>query len=85
MLKAVNDNLVLEVSEDKSEYQENGIWLPYTLKGDSHEHKVLSVGPDVKRVKVGMTVLADKYKGEKVDLKGQEYLLIKESELLAII
>jgi chaperonin GroES len=64
---------------------EGGIFVPTNLQGNTHEHKVIAVGPDVGNVKVGDTVLSDKYKGVETKLDHINYIIIKENELLAIV
>jgi chaperonin GroES len=72
----------------------SGLVLPDTSSEKPQEGSVLSVGPgrvldNGKRVemevKSGDTVLFAKYAGTEVKLDGEEYLVIRESDLLAIV
>jgi len=72
----------------------SGIVLPDTAKEKPQEGEVLAVGPgkvldNGKRitleVKVGQRVLFAKYSGTEVKIEGEEYLLLRESDILGII
>jgi len=71
-----------------------GIFLPDTAKEKPQEGTVVAVGPgrlDEKgnriplEVKVGDTVLFAKYAGTEVKLDDTEYLILRESDILAIL
>jgi chaperonin GroES len=71
-----------------------GIVLPETAKEKPQNGKVLAVGPgerddDGKRipmdVKEGDTVLFAKYSGTEIKLDGKKVLILRESDLLAIV
>jgi len=62
-----------------------GIYVPDTAKEKPQKGKVEAVGTEVKHVKVGDTVLFDKYSGTKVTLENNEYLIIKEEDILGIV
>ncbi len=78
-------------SEEKTK---SGIVLPDSAKEKPQEGKVIAVGKgaiDEKgnkipmEVKVGNVVLYSKYSGTEVKIDGQEHLIIKESDVLAIV
>jgi chaperonin GroES len=78
----------------KEETTRSGIVLPDTASEKPQEGSVLAVGPgrvldSGKRVeldvKTGDTVLFAKYAGTEVKLDGEEYLVIREPDLLAIV
>ena len=78
-------------SEEKTK---SGIVLPDSAKEKPQEGKVLAVGKGAKdekgniismEVKVGDVVLYSKYSGTEVKINGQEHLIIKESDVLAIV
>ena len=92
-LKPLGDRVVVE-REEAQEKTAGGIVLPDTASEKPQEGSVLSVGPgrvldNGKRVemevKSGDTVLFAKYAGTEVKLDGEEYLVIRESDLLAIV
>jgi chaperonin GroES len=92
-LKPLGDRLVVEPIE-REERTASGIILPETAKEKPQEGKVLAAGPgrtddDGKRipmdVKVGDTVLYAKYAGTEVKINDKKLLILKESDVLAIV
>ena len=80
-----------DVSEDKTS---GGIIIPDTAKEKPHEGKVVAVGPGrtdengeiIKmNVKVGDNVLYSKYGGTELKYEGEEYIIMSESDILAIL
>ncbi|GAB7387791.1 co-chaperone GroES [Bacillaceae bacterium] len=92
MIKPLGDRVVIEVLE-KEEKTESGIVLPDTAKEKPQEGKVVAVGQgryeNGKRipleVEVGNTVIFSKYAGTEVKVDGKEYLIMRESDILAIV
>ena len=91
--KPLGDRVVVK-PKPKDEMTSSGIVLPDTASDKPQEGSILSVGPgrvldNGKRVemevKVGDTVLFAKYGGTEVKLEGEDYLVIRESDLLAIV
>jgi chaperonin GroES len=92
-IKPLGDRIVLKVVEAE-EKTASGIVLPDTAKEKPQQGKVLAVGPgkysdDGKllpmSVKEGDTVLFAKYAGTEIKYKGEELLILRESDLLAIV
>jgi chaperonin GroES len=92
-LKPLGDRLVVEPME-KEERTASGIILPETAKEKPQEGTVLAAGPgrtddDGKRipmdVKVGDVVLYAKYAGTEVKIDDKKLLILKESDILAIV
>ena len=92
-LKPLGDRLVVEPLE-KEEKTASGIILPETAKEKPQEGTVLAAGPgrtddDGKRipmdVKTGDVVLYAKYAGTEVKIDDKKLLIIKESDILAIV
>ncbi len=92
-LKPLSDRLVVEPTE-KEERTASGIILPETAKEKPQEGTVLAAGPgrtddDGKRipmdVKVGDVVLYAKYAGTEVKIDDKKLLILKESDILAIV
>jgi len=92
-LKPLADRLVVEPVE-KEERTASGIILPETAKEKPQEGTVLAAGPgrtdeDGKRiamdVKVGDMVLYAKYAGTEVKIDDKKLLILKESDILAIV
>lgn len=92
-LKPLEDRVVVEPkkAEDKTA---SGIILPDTAQEKPQEATIVAVGPGkasdsgtiVKMtVKVGDSVLYGKYSGSEVTVDGKEYLIMRESDILAIL
>ena len=62
-----------------------GLYIPDAAKEKPQRGKIEAVGNEVKSVKVGDTVLFDKYSGSKINLENQDYLILKEEDILGII
>ena len=91
--KPLGDRLLIKPGKSE-EKTKSGIVLPDSAKEKPQEGKVISVGKGVKddkgnitpmEVKVGDTVLYSKYSGTEVKIDGEEHLIIKESDVLAIV
>lgn len=76
----------------KEEVSKGGLILPDTAKEKPQEGMIVAVGPgrmseDGKRiameVKVGEKVLFAKYAGTEIKLDGEEYLILRESDIVA--
>jgi chaperonin GroES len=67
----------------------SGIIIPDTAKEKPQNGVVVATGPGKKdepnTVKVGDNVLYGKYSGTEVTIDGQEYLIMRESDILAIV
>lgn len=92
-LKPLGNRVVVE-PEEQEEITAGGIVLPETAKEKPQKGNVLSVGPgerdeDGKRIPMdvapGDKVLFAKYAGTEIKVEGQKLLILKESDLLAIV
>jgi len=92
-LKPLGDRVVVEPIEQE-DVTMGGIVLPETAKEKPQKGTVLSIGPgardeDGKRiamdVQVNDTVLFAKYAGTEIKIEGKKYLILRESDLLAIV
>ncbi len=92
-LKPLADRLVVEPIE-REETTASGIYVPETAKEKPQEGKVIAVGPGRKDdegeripmdIAEGDRVLFAKYGGTEVKLEDQKYLILKESDVLAIL
>ncbi|MBV6395899.1 MAG: 10 kDa chaperonin [Anaerolineales bacterium] len=92
-LKPLGDRLVVEPIEQE-EVTAGGIVLPETAKEKPQQGKVLAAGPGARDedgeriemdVKVGDKVLYAKYSGTEFKLDGKKLLILRESDLLAIL
>lgn len=94
MLKPLGDRVILKVVE-KEEVTKGGILLPDTAsKEKPQEGKVIEVGSGkvlengqkvALEVKKGDKVIFAKYAGAEVKVQGEEYLILSEKDILAII
>jgi chaperonin GroES len=91
--RPLHDRVILKRIEEK-EAIKGGIIIPDTAKEKPMEGEVISVGPgkmmeDGKRspmeVKAGDRVLFGKYAGSEVKLDDEEYVIMREEEILAIL
>jgi chaperonin GroES len=92
-LRPLGDRVWIEPIE-REETTASGIILPETAKEKPQEGKVLAVGPGVRSdkgdrqpldVKVGDRVLFAKYAGTEIKQNGTKYLIMRESDILAIV
>jgi len=92
-LKPLGSRVVIEPTEQE-DVTAGGIVLPETAKEKPVKGKILSIGPgerddEGKRipmdVKVGDTVLYAKYAGTEIKVEGKKLLILKESDVLAIV
>lgn len=91
-IKPLGDRIVIKVIENEDK-TESGIVLPETAKEKPQQGEVLAVGSgeivDGKKVplevKVNDKVIYSKYAGTEIKLDGQEYLIIRQSDVLAIV
>jgi chaperonin GroES len=92
-VKPLADRVVVKPLEE-SEQMRGGIYIPDTAKEKPSQGEIVAVGPgklsdDGTRlaldVSVGDKVLYGKYSGTDVTLEGDEYLILRESDVLAII
>jgi chaperonin GroES len=92
-LTPLGDRVVVK-PKPKDELTSSGIVLPDTASEKPQEGSVLSVGHGrvldngnrvAMEVKAGDSVLFAKYAGTEVKLEGEDYLVIRESDLLAIV
>lgn len=92
MLKPLGDRVVLKHLEAE-ETTKSGIILTGSAKEKPQEAEVIAVGPgglvDGKEiqmeVKVGDKVICSKYAGTEVTIDKKEYVIVKQSDILAIV
>ena len=82
-LKPMADNILLKQSE-AAETTASGIILAST-KEKPAIYEVMSAGPDVKDIKAGDKVVVGNFVGSDLKLDGVEYIIVKQSDILAIV
>lgn len=88
MIKPLADRVVIEPKEAETKTA-SGIFIPDTAKEKPQQGKVVATGPGKKdeamEVKVGDEVLYGKYAGTEVTVDDKKYLIVKQSDILAIL
>ncbi len=93
MLKPLNDRVVLKMAEAE-ETTESGIILSSASKEKPQIAEVIAVGPGEKNekgelvpieVKKGDKVVINKYAGTEIKLEGEEYIIVRVEDILAIV
>jgi chaperonin GroES len=92
IVKPLADRVVVKPLEEV-EVKKGGIIIPDTAKEKPMEGEVIEVGPgrieEGKRValevKKGDRILYGKYSGTEVSISGEEYLIMRESDIFAIV
>ena len=92
-VRPLHDRIIVQRIEE-GEQKIGGIIIPDTAKEKPQQGKVIAAGngkvkDDGKRVtldvKPGDTILFGKYSGQEIKLDGQDYLIMREDEVLAVI
>jgi chaperonin GroES len=92
-VKPLADRVVVQAL-DEAEQTRGGLYIPDTAKEKPQQGKVMAVGPGklseqgerlAPDVKEGDTVLYGKYSGTEVTVDEEEYLILRESDILAVI
>jgi chaperonin GroES len=88
----LSDRVVVKATEE-AEQMRGGLYIPDTAKEKPQQGEVMAVGPgrteDGKKipmeVKAGDKVLYGKYSGTEVTIDGEQLLILRESDILAIV
>ena len=86
------DRVVIRPLEE-AEQMRGGLYIPDTAKEKPQQGEIVAVGPGrfekservPMELKVGQRVLYGEYSGTEVTIEDEEYLIIKESDVLAVI
>ena len=79
---------------DEAEQMRGSLYIPDTAKEKPQSGKIVAVGPGKLSdegvriepdVAVGQTILYGKYSGTEVTVEGEEYLILRESDILAVL
>ena len=93
-IKPLHDRVIIRRIEDSANQTAGGLFIPDTAKEKPQEGEVIAVGegkykedgtrqtPDVK---AGDRVLFGKYSGSEIKLDGEEFIIMREDEILGII
>jgi chaperonin GroES len=92
VLRPLADRVVVKPAQAE-EKTKGGIVLPDTAKDKPQEGEVIAVGPGrvldngtkvAPEIKVGDRVIYSKYSGSEIKIEGDDYLIIRESDILAV-
>jgi chaperonin GroES len=91
-IQPLGDRVVIRPLEE-TEQMRGGLYIPDTAKEKPQQGEIIAVGPGryekgervPMELKVGQRVLYGKYSGTEVTVEDEEYLIIKESDVLAVI
>ena len=92
-VRPLHDRIIVQRIEE-GEQKIGGIIIPDTAKEKPQQGKVINVGAgkikdDGKRVpldvKAGDTILFGKYSGQEIKIDGEEYLIMREEEILGVV
>lgn len=87
-VKPLADRVLVEAKEAETKTA-SGLFIPDTAKEKPLQGTVIAVGPGTKdvtmEVKTGDTVLYSKYGGQEISVDGKDFLIMKQSDILAII
>jgi chaperonin GroES len=92
-IRPVGDRILVQYAAEKEQVR-GGVIIPDSAKEKPQEAKVIALGTGAKgkdgatlafEVKVGDTVLLNKYAGAEVKLDDQKYTLVREDDILGVI
>ena len=91
-IKPLSDKVVIRLTEAE-ETTKSGIVLPGSAKEKPQIAEIIAVGPGgmvdgekiEMNVKVGQKVITSKYSGTEVKYEGEEYIIVKQADVLAIV
>ncbi len=91
-IQPLGDRVVIRPLEE-AEQMRGGLYIPDTAKEKPQQGEIVAVGPGrfeknervPMELKVGQKVLYGKYSGTEVTLDDEEYLIIKEADVLAVM
>ncbi|HIM14783.1 MAG TPA: co-chaperone GroES [Acidobacteria bacterium] len=93
-VRPLHDRIIVERIEEEGEQQVGGIIIPDTAKEKPQQGKIIAAGKGKVKddgsvtpldVKAGDTVLFGKYSGQEIKLDGEEFLIMREDEILGVI
>ena len=92
-IQPLADRVLVKRLDEEEEQKVGGIIIPDTAKEKPQEAEIVAVGPGRREdgdlvpleVKEGDKVLIGKYSGTEVKIEGEEYLIMREDDVLAIV
>lgn len=84
-IKPLNDRILVKILPPE-EKTKGGLFLPQTAQEKTQEGVVEAIGDsDQIKVKVGDKIIYDKYAGTSLKIDEQDYLILKNNDILAVI
>ncbi|MGH1436428.1 MAG: co-chaperone GroES [Lewinella sp.] len=87
-MKPINDRVVIKPATAE-ETTKGGIIIPDTAKEKPQRGEVVAVGPgkdgNLMTVQIGDVVLYGKYAGQEINFEGEDYLIMREDDVLIIL
>ena len=88
MIRPLSDRVLVERKEAETKTAA-GLYIPDTAKEKPQQGTILAAGPGKKdepmELKVGDVVLYGKYAGTEITVEGKNYLIMKQSDVLAVL
>ena len=88
MIRPLSDRVLVEPKEAETKTAA-GLYIPDTAKEKPQQGTILAAGPGKKdepmELKVGEVVLYGKYAGTEITVAGKTYLIMKQSDVLAVL
>jgi chaperonin GroES len=93
-IRPLYDRIVVKRIEDETEKTAGGLFIPDSAKEKPQQGEVVSVGQGKRNedgklipldVKAGDRILFGKYSGSDIKIDGQEYLIMREDEVLGVL
>jgi chaperonin GroES len=93
-IRPLHDRIVVKRIEDKNETLQNGLYIPDSAKEKPQEAEVVAIGKGKRLddgkvipldVQVGDRILFGKYSGSDIKINGNEYLIMREDEVLGVL
>jgi chaperonin GroES len=93
-IKPLHDRVIIRRIEDSTDKTAGGLFIPDTAKEKPQEGEVIAVGEGKYKedgtrqtldVKAGDRVLFGKYSGSEIKLDGEEFIIMREDEILGVI
>ena len=88
MIRPLGTRVVIEPKEAET-MTAGGLYIPDNAKEKPRQGTIVAVGPgsqdEPMEVKVGETVLYGKYAGTEVTVENKKYLIVKQSDILAVL
>ena len=82
MIRPLKDNVLIKFIEGQ-EVSKTGIILTHKKEDKPQIAKVIAIGEDAKQIKENDNIIASRYIGNQVFIDNQEYIILKEREILA--